>query len=287
MSRIKISTDTTADIPKHLLEQWNITALPLTIICGDTQYRDGYDITPEEFYVLLDQADQIPTTSQVTPILYTELYEKTWQDGYTDLIHVSINSKGSASWQGAVQTRQMFYEDHPEAKDALNIHIIDSRTYSMAYGWAVLEAARMAANGADVAEILSYVQDWLAHARPMFVPMNLRFVKKSGRVSAAAAFVGDALGLKPAITFEDGVSKVLTKIRGEHRTVDSLLDIVMRERKPGTPYMLVSGNNPEQSEKLRKACAERMDQPPEFEYPVGCVISINTGPNMIAVIYRT
>ena len=96
----------------------------------------------------------------------------------------------------------------------MNIHIIDSKTYSMAYGMPVIRAAQMVKEGATVEEILSEINDWLENVGVLFVPLNLKFVKKSGRVSAAAAFVGDALGLKPIITFEDGDSKVLNKIRG-------------------------------------------------------------------------
>lgn len=287
MSKIKIATDSTSDLPKELAEQWNITVLPLTIIAGDKQYRDGCDLTTEEFYELLERSDKLPTTSQLPPYAYADLFEQTWRDGYTDLIQICINAKGSATWQSAVQARNNFFEEHPEAKGQYEIHVIDSRTYSMAYGMAVLQAGRLAAQGASLDEILAAIHEWLDHARPMFVPLTLRYVKKSGRVSAAAAFVGEALGLKPAITFENGESKVVTKIRGEQRAVAGLMEIVKRERKPGTPYVLVYGNNPEQAEKLRQACREQLDQPPEFEYPVGCIISINTGPNMIALIYRT
>lgn len=287
MPKIKISTDSTADIPKTLCEEGNITVLPLTVLHEDKEYRDGIDITPQAFYEILDTAKQLPVSAQVSTALYLELFEKTWKEGYTDLIHVTINSKGSGTYQAGELSRELFFEEHPEAKDQLTIHLIDSKTYSMAYGIPVLESARMAREGSTTEEILSYLADWLAHARPMFVPLNLKCVKKSGRVSPAAAFVGDAIGLKPLITFEDGEAKILSKARGEANAIAALVERWVSERRPGTNYALVHGSNLEALERLRDACSLVMERPPVAEYPVGCVIGINTGPNMVGILYRT
>ena len=287
MSKIRIATDSTADIPKSFREELNIAVLPLTILAGDKEYRDGVDIQPSEFYKIIDASTKLPASSQVSATLYTQLFEETWKEGYTDLIHVTINSKGSGTYQAAVMSRDMFYEDHPEAKETLQIHILDSMTYSMSYGIPVIEAARMIRDGASLEAVLSFLEEWLTHARPMFVPLNLKCVKKSGRISPAAAFVGDAIGLKPLITFEDGEAKILSKARGENAAITALVQTCLKERKPGTSYAIVHGYNMEALDKLRKACAEVMDQPPLTEYEVGCVIGINTGPDMVGIIYRT
>ena len=284
MSKIKISTDSTSDIPQSFRESLNISVLPLTILAEGKEYRDGVDITPSEFYKILDAAETLPVSSQVSAAEYLNLYRQVLEEGYTDLIHISINSKGSGTYQAAVMTRDMFLEENPDAK--LNIHIIDSRTYSMAYGMAVVEAAQMARQGEGVEEIIAHIRDWMEYTRPMFVPLNLKCVKKSGRISPAAAFVGDAIGLKPLITFEDGEAKILSKVRGEHKAIAALVDICMKERRPGTSYCLVYGNNLPALEALREACAGVMDQPPMAEYEVGCIIGINTGPNMIGILYR-
>lgn len=286
MQKIKIVTDSTSDIPKHLQAELNIEVLPLTLIIDGKEYRDGIDLTPQEFYDILEEGKKSVTSSCVAPGIFSEVYEKAWKEGYTDLINITINAKGSGTCQGAVLSREMFYENHPEAKENFNIHIIDSKTYSMCYGWAVIEAARMNKEGKSVSEIIAAANDWLENVHPLFVPFTLKYVKKSGRVSAAAAFVGDALGLKPVITFQNGDSAVISKIRGEKRVVDDILEMVKNDRKPGTPYTIVYGNNEEQRAKINEACREMLDRPPEFDYPVGSVICMNTGPDMIAIIYR-
>ena len=120
----------------------------------------------------------------------------------------------------------------------------------------------------------------------MFAPLDLRFAKKSGRVSAAAAFVGEALGLKPVMTFDNGDSKILTKVRGEKAAVAALVELCRKERAAGSPYLLVRGNNLEQAGKLAEACRRELGEEPALEYPIGGVISINAGPNVIGLIYR-
>ena len=287
MTKIKISTDSTADIPQSFCEELNISVLPLTVVADEKEYRDGVDITPQEFYRIIDASKKLPVSSQVASVLYTELFKETWKAGYTDLIQVTINSKGSGTYQAAVLSRDLFYEEHPEAKEQLSIHIIDSQTYSMAYGIGVIEGAQLVRQGASVAEVIAHIEEWLAHTRPLFVPLNLRCVKKSGRISPAAAFAGDAIGLKPLITFEEGEARIIGKVRGERKAIAALVEQCQKERRPGTNYALVYGSNQEAFGALKEACAQIMDQPPIAEYPVGCVIAINTGPDMIGILYRT
>ena len=284
MAHIKFMTDSAADIPAGVREELNIQVLPFPIAMEDRELRDGFDFTPEEFYDMLLAAPQIPTHAQLNPYLFSQCYEQALKEGCTDLIYTCINSKGSATFQNAVQARDEFYEDHP---GAMRIHLIDSRTYTMCYGYPVMEAAGMAAAGASVEEIVAYLQDWTGRARVLFTPLDLRFAKKSGRVSAAAAFVGDALGLKPIMTFQDGESKILAKVRGEKNVIPTMLDLCQKDRRAGTPYLLVRGNNAAQSDKLHQQAAETLGQEPVLDYPIGGVIAINAGPNLIGIVYWT
>ena len=287
MEKIKIATDSTADIPKSFCEELNISVLPLTILDGEKEYRDGVDITPSEFYKIIDASKQLPVSSQVASVLYSELFEETWKAGYTDLIQVTLNSKGSGTYQAAILSRNLFYGEHPEAREQLAIHIIDSKTNSMAYGIGVIEGAQSAQTGASAQKVIAHIEDWLGHTRPVFVPLNLRCVKKSGRISPAAAFVGDAIGLKPLITFEAGEARIIDKARGERMAISALMERCMKERRAGTNYAIVYGSNAEALDHLKEACARIMDKPPIAEYQVGCVIVINTGPDMVGILYRT
>lgn len=88
MSRIRIATDSTADIPKSFCEELGIAVLPLTIIAGEKEYRDGVDITPPEFYRIIDESKKLPVSSQVASVLYSDLFEETWKAGYHGAIPV-------------------------------------------------------------------------------------------------------------------------------------------------------------------------------------------------------
>ena len=286
MARIKFSTDSASDLPAEMREELSIQVLPFPIAMGEKEYEDGVDFTPDEFYDMLLASPQIPTHAQLNAYVFTECFEAAWSEGYTDLIHVSINSKGSATYSNALQARDDFFKHHPEAKDSFHIYLIDSKTYTMAYGWAVAEAVKMARSGSTAEEIVAYIQDWLDHARVVFAPLDLRFAKKSGRISAVAAFMGEALGLKPVMTFTDGDSKILSKVRGEKNVISTIVDLCRKQRRPGTPYLLIRGNNREQSARLREACLSALGEEAVLEYPMGGVVSINAGPNVIGVIYR-
>jgi len=285
MARIKFTTDSAADIPAALRESLAIQVLPFPIAMGDRELADCVDFTPEEFYEMLLAAEKVPTHAALNLFEFLQCYEQAWEEGYTDLIHTSINSKGSATYQNALQAREEFFEEHPEVKGAFHIHIVDSRNYTMSYGWPVLEGAKMAADGKEAEEIVVFIQDWVDRARVLFAPLNLTFAKKSGRISAAAAFMGEALGLKPIMTFADGQSKILSKVRGEKAVISTLIDLCKKERRADSPYLIIRGNNDEQAAKLTEACRRELGEDPAMTYSIGGVIAINAGPNLIGILY--
>ena len=286
MAQIKFLTDSASDIPRALREELSIQVLPFPIAMGERELQDGFDFTPQEFYDMLLAAPKIPTHSQLTGFVFEECYEQALEEGYTDLIYTAINSKGSSTCQNAVQAREDFYRRHPEAGEKLNIRVIDSKTYTMGYGWAVVQGARMSAGGAEPQAVVDFIQDWVDHVRVVFSPLDLRFAKKSGRISAAAAFVGEALGLKPVMTFTNGESKILAKVRGEKAVVAKLAEMCRAERRAGTPYLMIQGSNREQSDRLLEVCRQELGEEPALSYFIGGVIAINAGPNLIGIIYR-
>lgn len=279
-------TDSAADIPAALAKELDIQVLPFHIAMEGQDLLDGVDFTPTQFYDALVKAPHIPTHSQHTAFVFQECYERAWREGYTDLIYTAINSKGSATYQNAVQAVELFYEDFPEARQAMTIRVLDAGTYTMCYGWAVVQGARMAREGKGAEEVAAWMEDWLANVTLAFAPYDLKFAKKSGRISAAAAFVGDALGLKPIMTFLDGESKILTKVRGEKNIIPAILDQVRPEIDPDAPYLCIFGALEGENERIRAACEEAFGKAPELCFHIGGVIAINAGPNLVGVICR-
>ncbi len=302
---IKISTDSTADIPASLVKELDISVLPLRIESAEgEEWLDGTDMPREEFCEYLHKTDKLPSTAAVPPLTYVAFYEECLDAGYTDLIHVSLNGSGSSTYSTSVLAREMFYQDHPEAEDSFRIHLLDGNTYSMGYGLGVVQAARMAADlnrsasaasvlpdGSSVPqpvkEILDFLDDWIKHNVVLFVPTELSFVRKSGRISGAAALIGDALGLKPIITFEDGSARTLEKVRGEKAAMHGLVRLMKNTRKPGTPISIVGGAdealNASWNEFVRREITDTDDITDAL---LGCVIMINSGPRAFGIIYR-
>lgn len=285
MGRIKMMTDSAADIPAALCREWEIEKLSFLINAGERDYLDGVDFTPQEFYRFLLEQPHVPTHSQLTSYVFEQRYLAAWREGYEALIYTSINAKGSATWQNAVSARESFYQEHPQARERFPIHVLDSGCYTMGYGWAVLQGAKLARQGASVQEVLDWMRDYLEHVRILFVPFDLKFARKSGRVSAVAAFVGEAMGLKPVMTFEEGASRVLEKVRGEKHVIPALLRRAQEEREPESPYLLIRANNPAQADLLEEAALPVLGEP-ALRYEIGGVIAINAGPNLIGMIYR-
>ena len=283
---IKFLTDSAADLTPALRKEYDIEVLPFTIISSDSkEYKDGVDFTPQKFYDFLDKQEITPTHAQLTAFDFCEVYERLWTTGYRSVIYTSINSKGSATWQNSIMARDEFYEDHPEAKDEFSIYIIDSLSYTMGYGWGIVQAAKMARDGASAEICAAAIEDWCKHVRLLFTPMDLKYAKKSGRVSAAAAFLGDALGLHPIMSFPEGESKVLTKVRGDKNVIPTMIKMAQKEIAEGSPLLLITGGNKDINKELRKQSTEAFGKA-DLEYQIGGVITINVGHNLIGMIYR-
>ncbi|MEA4813828.1 MAG: DegV family protein [Oscillospiraceae bacterium] len=286
MAKIRIMTDSASDIPAELQKSCGIEVLPFIIAMDDREYRDNVDFTPVEFYRKLEASATVPTHSQLTPFTFLECYERAFAEGCTDLIYVSINAGGSATNQNAMIARDAFFRDHPEAGGKFSVHVVDGTTYTMGYGYAAVLGARAAAEGKSVEEVLTVIRDWIDHQRVLFVPYNLQFVKKSGRVSAAAAFIGDALGLRPLIGFEDGGAKILGKVRGDKAVVPAIVDMMKDEMEPGSEYLCIHGALEDRNDELNAECREKLGYLPVLSYYLGCIIAINCGPNVVALVYR-
>ncbi len=284
MSKIKFLTESAADIPASQMEGLDITVLPFAIIMDGKEYQDGVSFTNKEFYKILAEADPIPSHSQITAFEFVEVFYDLYRQGYTDVIYMAINSKGSATHGNAVQAVELLKEEHPEAQ--LNIHIIDSKIYTYAYGCAVVEGAKMAKAGKPIPEIVAWMQDWADNVRILFAPYNLKFVKKSGRVSAAAAFAGDLLGLKPVLSFDNGDSVTLAKPRGDKKLISEMLRIMKSEIAEGSPYYVIKSDPEDKNQLMINEAEKAMGRPCTLSYYVGGVIAINGGPDLTGLIYR-
>lgn len=284
---IRLMTDSVSDIPKETAEALGIQMLYMPITVDGQPMREELDFTKQEFYKMLDACKEFPSTAQLTPFEIQEAYEAAAADGVTDLVFVTIGAGGSGTNANANMAREAFNEAHPE-ENRMKIHLVDGRNYTATYGYAVTEAAKMLGRGARLAEILEYLEDWCTHAGLYFVPMTLKYVKRSGRVSAAAAFAGELLGLKPFCRIVNCQSTVLQKIRGEQNLIPKLVEVVKADMQPHTPYLVMQGSDPKRAQDFAAALTKALGYPPEGFWSIGAAICCNAGADVVGfVIKRT
>lgn len=284
MGKIALLTDSASDIPYDLEKKYpQIEILPFEITADGHTYIERKDFTFESYYDLLVKAVEIPKTSQITAVRFLERFCAYADEDYSDLIYVSINRAGSGSYDAARLAAGMLREERPDA--AMHIHIVDSRTYSMTYGWHVCEAARMLQSGADAQTVVAYLEDKFARMEVMLSMYTLRYVKKSGRVSAAAAFAGELLGLRPIINMVDDKTTTLAKVRGDTAVMPGLIAQAKKRMAEGSPYG-VGGTDMGNIKMLAKLCKAEFGRPPVTTFLLGACVATNTGPNAVAIVFE-
>jgi DegV family protein with EDD domain len=288
VEKIQIMTDSGSDIPKSYEQKHNIRILCFPITVGERSFFDR-DMSDAEYYkLILDsvKSADFPTTAQVTQLVFADVFEEYYTAGITDLIYTAIADKGSATYGNAIMARTAFYEEHPEAKNTFRIHIIDSGNYTGVYGWPVIQAAVKAEKGVSAGDIVEYITDWCRYAEVDFGCYTLEFVKRSGRVSTAAAFVGEMLGLRPILRIKQAISSTTAKVRGDKAVVPKVADTVCERIIPGTPYVLIAGIDKNAEDDLHHAMTKRLGYPPEMVFYVGAAVAANVGPNVAGVIFK-
>ena len=286
MEKIKIFTDSASDISNAHEKELDIGVMNFSIAMGDQSYTSRVDFDNDGFYALMAEYDGIPLTSQITAYQFQEMYEQYYKEGYTDVIGILINSEGSATYGNSLMAYDLFLEEHPEAKDVFRVHSIDSRSYTGAYGYAAVEAARMVKDGKTVDEILGFVQEWMAHVVVYFAPYSLKYAGKSGRIPSAAALVGDKLGIKPAMRIWDHEITTAMTIRGEKKVVKKIAEKTFAEMKKGTPYMIVYGDRTDLRDQMAAAMTDLTGYEPTDTYQVGAAVAANAGPTVVGVIFQ-
>ena len=284
--KIAIVTDSSCDIPQDLAEKYGIDIIDFPINLDGKEYFERRDLTREEFYELMRQAKGVPTTAAITMLQWHDVYAKYADEEYTDVLHVSINSTGSSTYGYAQQAAEMLREERPDCK--MRIHLVDSHTYSMVFGWYLCECARKLRNGGELRDCILELESKLGRVEIGLAAYSLKQLKKSGRVSAAAAFAGELLGLRPIISLTDGVSHVEAKVRGDAAVIPAMLKWVSTrvDDMRDTPYMMAYTSSTQKRDELLKLCKKEFGHPPMHIFQLGGVVSANTGPDCIAIAFE-
>lgn len=284
MNKIRFLTDSGCDLPAELIAKANIDVIPFSIECAGKIYREGRDLTAFALYDILENEPALPTHSQINAFEIVSHYGAAFDEGYTELVVCFISSTGSSTYSNAVMAKDMFYEDRPEAKGKLGIHVVDTKTYSMGYGWPVYQAALMHRRGAGLSAVLAYLEDWFSQIEIFCGLYSLKHARKSGRLGAASAIIGEALGIRPVLSLIGGEVKQIATVRGDKGLIPALVKVTAARRRPGTQYMVLGGNLPGCSKELEQAMKAACGEEYVGFFQLGPVVSINTGPRAIVTM---
>ncbi len=283
MSKVAIVTDSTANIPEAMLQGLPLHALPLHVIWGENNYADGIDITPTEFYTRLQTAKTMPTTSQVTPGAFRDLYSRLLEEGY-EILSLHISAKLSGTLDSAQQAVQFF----PGAK----ISLVDSESTSMAMGFLALAVARAAQQGATLTECTQLAQHARTNINVYFVPSTLEFLHRGGRIGGAAALVGTALNLKPILTLRDGRVEAIERVRTMSKALDRMMEHVSTSIDGRRPVRLaaIHAKSPDEAAQLLERARQNFSVSEVSDAlcaEVSPVIGTHTGPGTVGLAFMT
>ena len=274
---VKVITDSTADLPPALAEELGITVVPLNVHFGTEVYRDGVEITADEFYRRLVTESRLPTTSQPTPGDFLSAYDEMGQTT-DEIISVHISAKLSGTMNSATQALE-------EYAGSSRIEIVDSMQGSMGLGVVAIAAAEAASRGGSLDDVVTETRAALPNVGFIGLVDTLEYLEKGGRIGKAQAFVGSLLRIKPLLTIRDGEAHPLERARTRAKGVDRMCELVQAEM-PLKDLAVVYTTTPDEARALAQRLQSFLPQGEVILSQVGPVVGTYLGPGVLGVAFR-
>ncbi len=229
---IRIVTDSTCDLPSELIEKHHITVIPMYIHVGEQSFRDGIELSRQEFYQRLPEFQPAPTTAAPGPEVFRQVYEQLAAEGATEILSIHVSVKLSAVCTIAARAAA-------ETK-VIPVTTFDSRQLSLGTGFQVLAAAQAAESGSSMSEILSMLENLIPRIRVFAALDSLEFLRRSGRMNFVISFLGTLLQVKPFMKMYNGEPSA-ERIRTRDRAVNRLIEL-LQEAGPLEKVALLHSN---------------------------------------------
>lgn len=276
MNNIKIVCDSLTDLPKELIEKYDIEVVPLSIIFNEKEYIDGIDITKDEFYKMLRENESLPKTSQVTYMSFKNAFEKYTKDNI-DVLYIGGSSNLSGTYQSGVMAKNDIEG---------NVYTFDTLSASLGSVCIVLTAAELANEGKSIEEIISKLEVIRDNTSLFFTVDTLEYLQKGGRISLTKATIGNMLNIKPIICLEDGLVKPLTQVRGKKQVVGKIIELIKEkhgEDLTNKRVVIGCGDNLSDLELLKKKLVEELKVGDSIFINIGSCICAHTGPAVLGI----
>lgn len=277
---IKIVTDSAADIPKSIAEELDIEILPFMINIDGKQIVADKNLTPQEFYKMVENCVEIPSTSQMSPADLEDIYRKIGAEN--TIIHITMSARGS----GINNTSNLVAAQLND--EGFDITVIDSGKFTMIIGDTVIKAAKMARSGASKQEIIDFANENYARDTAYFLVDDLTFLKKGGRIKATTMAISKVLDIKPILFINDGLVEATRKVRGLKKSLSVLVDFIEErmENPEENEVMILDSDAPDKVEVIEEMIRERI-KPKAITYAkIGPVITCHAGPGLVGVYFK-
>jgi DegV family protein with EDD domain len=273
---VAVVTDSTADLPRELVESFGLRVVPLSVAFGDRIEISGVTLQPEGFYDRLRASPRMPTTSQPSPAWFEEAYADCADDGHQAIVSIHC----SAALSGTVSLAR----DRAEVA-ALPVEVVDTKLVGGALGLAVLAAHRAAEAGGTVAQVVAAAERVRKHAIGLLVVDTLEYLKRGGRLTGAQAIVGTALKVKPILHLTpEGTVEVRERTRTWTKAIDRTVALVS-EVAAGRPVdvVVVHALAPERAAQLWNHLEGKVEVAERIEALIGPIVGTHVGPGAIGV----
>ncbi|MGB4590582.1 MAG: DegV family protein [Clostridiaceae bacterium] len=273
MEKIKLITDSTSDLTQELIEKYDIDVLPLNVHLGDKTYKDGESITLEEMYEGIRNGGPFPTTSQVNPQDFYDVYKKYLAEGYK-IISTHVSTELSGTLQSAKIAKDML-----ETED---ITIIDSTGVSGTIFLPLIEAGEMIKAGKSFDEVVKAIQENSKKVKVLVSFDTLENLVKGGRVPKSVGTIGNLLGIKPLISIKEGKLEMVDKVRGRKKALKSMIEFINNMKiKEGSKILMINSINDE----MRSAIGDHIKSLglDYYDVKVGCVLGVHAGPGLVGI----
>lgn len=270
---VKVVTDSASDIPAAIARELGITVVPCNVHFGEQTYRNGVDLTSEEFFTELARNPVLPTTSQPAVGVFEEAYRRLAAET-NQIISINLPAKLSATLNSARLAAQSFPD--------LEIVIIDSTQVSMAQGWLAIIAARAARQGMGLAEIIALIEDTIPRLRLIAMLDTLEYLQKGGRIGKATLLMGTLLNVKPLIQVLDGEALPLENVRTRQKALRRLVEIV-GDLGPLQEVAVMHANAPATARQLVEMLAPFHPRDCILVSQVGAILGTHAGPGAVGV----
>ncbi len=275
---IHIVTDSTASAPPSLIEKYDIAVVPLRVLFGHESYREGVDMSNEEFYTRLAKVDRLPTTSQPTVAEFLDVYQRI-VDGGDQAVSIHLSSKLSGTYNAAAQAAAEF----PDG----SVTVVDTNWISLPMTFQVRAAAEAAADGASVEDVVAAVQRMDSRLHLYFVLDTLENLRKGGRISGAKAMIGGLLNVKPILELKNGVIEPVESPRSKKASVKRLLELMATTIAPDARLhvAVLDARADSEREELERQIAQRFNVVEMLQAEVGPIIGTHTGAGAVGAAY--